>query len=114
LDGQSPKPLKLPALFCEVGDHYGSDSSSPSLKQAFKSEAEVESLKTVIMLVMTIGTHNLEEEMAATNAMMERLVEENEEKDVHIKLHEEKITRLTRKLEKQLAQSLSKSSESEE
>ena len=52
------------------------------------------------MLVITIGINNLEEEMAATKAMLERLVKENREKDGRIKLHEEKIATLTRKLEK--------------
>jgi len=69
---------------------------------------------TVIMPVMAIATNNLEEEMAAMNAMLERLAKENKEKVVCIKLHEEKIARLTRKLEKRPARSLVKSSESEE
>jgi len=47
-------------------------------------------------------------------AMLERLVKENEEKEVRIKLHKEKITRITRKLEKWPIRSLVKSSESEE
>ena len=47
-------------------------------------------------------------------AMLERLIKENEEREARIKLHEEKIAMLTRKLEKRLAQSLEKSSESEE
>jgi len=66
------------------------------------------------MPVMTISVNNLEEEMAAMKAMLERLVKENEEKKARIKLHEEKIVRLTRKLEKQPTQSILKSLESEE
>jgi len=85
-----------------VEGYYSSDSSLPSFKQAFQLETEAESSKTVVMPVMTIGTNNLEEEMADMKAMLERLVEESEEKEVRIKLHEEKIARLTRKLEKQL------------
>jgi len=69
-------------------------SSSPSLKQAFQSEIEAESSKTVVILVMTIGTNNLEEEMAAMKAKLERLVKENEEKKACIKLPKEKIDRL--------------------
>jgi len=38
------------------------------------------------MPVMTIGTNNLEEEIAAMKAMLERLVKENEEKEACIKL----------------------------
>jgi len=38
------------------------------------------------MPVMTIGTNNFEEEMAAMNAILERLVKEYEEKEAHIKL----------------------------
>jgi len=34
------------------------------------------------MPIITIGTNNLEEEMAAMKAMLERLVKENEEKEV--------------------------------
>ena len=41
-------------------------------------------------------------------------MKENEENGACIKFHEEQIARLTRKLEKQLARSLEKSSESEE
>jgi len=66
------------------------------------------------MPIMEIGTNNLEEEMAAMKAMLEWLVKENEENEACIKLHEEKIDRLTRKLEKRPAWSLEKSSESEE
>ena len=38
------------------------------------------------MLVMTIGTNNLEEEMAAMKAILERLIKESEEKEARIKL----------------------------
>ena len=41
--------------------------------------------------------------MAAMTAMREKLIEENEEKEAHIKLQEEKVARLTKKLERQLA-----------
>jgi len=68
---------------------------------------------TVVMPVMTLGTNKLEEEMAIMKAMLERLVKENEEKEARIKLHEEKIARLTKKLEKWPAQSLEKGSEGE-
>jgi len=61
---------------------------------------------------MNIGANNLEEDMPAIKAMLERLVKESEEKEAHIKLREEKIARLTRKLEKRPTQSLTKSSES--
>jgi len=63
---------------------------------------------------MTIGTSSLEEEMAAMKAMLERLVKGSGEKEARIKSQEEKITRLTRKLEKRPARSLAKSSESKE
>jgi len=66
------------------------------------------------MPIMTIGTNNLEEQMAAMKGMLERLVEDSEEKEVQIKLKEKKIVRLTRKLERLLARSLTKGSESEE
>jgi len=46
--------------------------------------------------------------------MLERIIMENAEKEMHVKYHEEKIARLTRKLEKWPAQSLKKSSETEE
>jgi len=52
--------------------------------------------------------------MVVMNAMLERLIKESEENEGRIKLQEEKITRLTRKLEKWPAQSLAKSLESEE
>ena len=105
---------KLSTPPCEVEDYYSNDSSSPSLKQVFQSKTEVESSKTIVMLVMTIGTNNLEEGMAAMMTMMEQLIKESEEKEACIKLQEEKITRLTRKLKKRRARSLAKSLESEE
>jgi len=64
-------PAKLSTPPCEVEDYYSSDSSSPSLKQVFQLETAAESSKTVVMLVMTIGTNNLEEEMIAMKAMLE-------------------------------------------
>ena len=79
-----------------------------SLKQAFRSETEAESSKTVVIPVMTTVQTTWKEEMAATKAMLERLVKKSEEKEARIKLQEEKIARLTRKLEKQPAQSLAK------
>ena len=75
-------PAKMSTPPCEVEDYYSSDSCSPSLKQVFQSKTEDESSKTIVIPVMTIGTNNLEEEMAAMKAMLERLVKENEEKEV--------------------------------
>ena len=106
-------PIKLSTPPFKVEDYYTSDSSSPSLKQVFQLETKVESSKTVVMPVMTIGTSNLEEEMAAMKAMLERLVKESEEKEAHIELQEEKIAILTRKPEKRPARSLEQSSESD-
>jgi len=91
---------KLPTPLCEVEDYYNSDSSSPSLKQAFQSKTEAGSSKNVVMPVMTTGANNSEEEMAAMKAMLERIVKESEEKKAYIKLQEEKIVRLTKNLEK--------------
>ena len=99
---QSPKP---PTPQCEVVDYYSSDSSSMSLKQVVQSETKVESFQTIVMPVITIGTSNWKDEMAAMKAMLEKLVKENEEKEGHIKMQEQKITRLTKKLEKWPAQS---------
>jgi len=63
------------------------------------------------MPVMAIGTSNLKEDMAAMKAMLERVIKESEEKEVHIKLPKESIAKLTRKLQKWLTRSLTKSSE---
>ena len=106
-------PTKLWTPPCEVEDYYNSDSSSPSLKQVFLSKIETESSKTIIMSILTIGTNNLNEEMATMKAMLEWRVKESEEKEARIKLQEGKIARLTRKLKKQPARSLSKSEEKE-
>ena len=62
---------------------------------------------------MAIGVNNFEEEMASINAMLKRLIKESQEREACIKLQEEKIARLTRKLERRPVQSLAKSSESE-
>ena len=107
LDGQSLRPHKAVTPPCEVKD-YCSDSSSPSLKQVFQLETKAKPSKIVVILVMTIDTNNLEEEMAAMKAMLEQLIKENEEKEARIKLHEKKIAKLTRKLKKRPAQSLAK------
>jgi len=77
-------------------------------------KTEAKSSNTVVMPVMTIGTNNLEKEMVAMKAMLERLVKESEEKEARIKLQEKKIATLTKKLEKRPTQSLAKSSESVE
>ena len=90
LDGQNPSPTKLSTPPCEVKDYYSSDSSSPSLKQVFQLQTEAESSKTIVMPIMRIGANNLEEEMAAMKAMLERLVKESEKKEARIKLQEEK------------------------
>ena len=66
------------------------------------------------MPIITISLNNIEEEMAAIKAMLEKLVKESEEKEVRLKLQEEKIARLSRKLERRPARFLIKSSESED
>ena len=91
---------KLPTPLCDVKYYYSSDTFSVSLKQAFQSESEVESSKIVVMPVMTIGMNNLKAEMATMKAMLEGLIKESEEKEARIKLQEEKIARLTKKLKK--------------
>jgi len=106
--------LKLLSPPYAVKDYYSSESSSPSFKQVFQSATKAESSRTVVMSVMTIGINNLKEEMATMKAMLERLVKKNEENEARIKVHKEKIARLTRKLEKWPARSLAKSSKSEE
>jgi len=63
------------------------------------SEAEVESSKTVVMPAMLTGITTLKEEMANMNAILEKLTRDHEEKEACIKLQEEKIAKLTRKLE---------------
>jgi len=58
VEPKAPSKFQTPVLVVE--GYYSSDSSSPSLKQVFQLEIEVESSKTVIMPVMTIGTNDLE------------------------------------------------------
>jgi len=65
------------------------------------------------MLAMTIGTNNWEEEMTVMKAMLEKLIKENKDKEVHIQLQEKKITRLAKKLKKWSARSFMQNSESE-
>ena len=78
------------------------------------SEPKVESSKTVVMPAMMTGTTILEEEMANMKAILEKITRYNEEKEAHIKLQEEKIAKLTRKLEKRPTQSSTKDSEIED
>jgi len=77
---------KLPTPLCEVEDYCSSESSSPTLKQAFQLKTEAKSFKTVVMPVMTIATNNLKEGMATIKPVLERLIKESEEKEAHIKL----------------------------
>jgi len=58
---RAQSPSKLPTQLCEVEDYYNIDSSTPSSKQVFQSKTEAVSSKIIIMLIMTIGTSNLEE-----------------------------------------------------
>ena len=44
------------------------------------------------MPIMPIGINDLEEEMAAMKAMLERLVKANEEKEARIKLYNERFS----------------------
>jgi len=52
-------------LLCKVEGYYSSDSSSPSLKQAFQSEIEAESSKTIAIPVMKTGTNKKAGEAAS-------------------------------------------------
>ena len=95
--------LQLQASVSEVESYYSSNSSSPSPKGAHMSKTEVKSLKTVVMPAIMIGTTTPEEEMANIKAILEKLTRENEGKEACIKLQEEKITKLTKKIEKRPA-----------
>jgi len=55
---RAQNPSKLPTLLCAVADYYNSDSSPPSIKQAFQSETKAESSEIIVMAIMTIGTNN--------------------------------------------------------
>jgi len=98
----------------EVECHYSSGSSLPSLKGAFQSNIEAKSPKIPIMLAMAIGTNNWKEEIAIMKAMLEKLNKDSKEKEAHIKLQEEKIAKLTTKLETQLVRSITRDLKSEE
>jgi len=77
-------------------------------------ETEAESSKTVVMPAMMTGLITLEEEMANMKVILEKLTRVSAEKKAHIKFQEEKIAKLTRKLEKWSVQSSTKDSESED
>jgi len=66
------------------------------------------------MPVKTIGTNNLEEEMAAMKARLESLIKESEEKDVSIKLYEERLLGWPRSWTSDRPDAAQKNSESEE
>ena len=67
------------------------------------SEAEAKSSKTVVMPAMMTDTTTLEKEMANMKAILEKLTRESVGKEARIKFQEEKIAKLTRKLEIKLA-----------
>jgi len=64
------------------------------------SETEDESSKTVVMPAMMTCTTSLKEEMPNMKAILEKLTKESTKKEACIKLQEEKIAKLTGKLEK--------------
>jgi len=68
----------------------------------------------IVILVIIIGTNNWEEEIVAMKAMLEKRANKSEEKEVYTKLQKEKITKLTRKLEKLSTRSVTNDSNSEE
>jgi len=104
----------LQSAVCKVEDYCSSNSSSLSPKGTRMSETEVESSKSIVMPSMMTGTTTLEEDMTNKKAILEKLTKDNEEKDVRIKLQEEKIAKLIKKLGKRLAQSSAKDGESED
>jgi len=106
--------LQLQSLVCEVEDYYSSNSYLPSPKGERMSKTEVESSKTIVMPAMMTGTTTLKEEMTNIKVILEKLTRENEEREARIKLQEEKTAKLTKKLEKQAAQSSTNDSESED
>ena len=64
------------------------------------SETEDESSKTVVMPAMMTGTTTVEEEMTNMKGILEKLTRESVKKEAGIKFQEEKIAKLTGKLEK--------------
>ena len=78
------------------------------------SKIEVESSQTIVMPAMMTGTTTLKEEMTNMKVILEKLTRENEEKEACIKFQEEKIAKLTKKLEKWSAQSSTRDSENED
>jgi len=64
------------------------------------SETEVESSKTFVMPAMMTSSTTLEEEMTNMKAILEKLTRESKEDEERIKLQEEKIAKLSRKLKK--------------
>jgi len=95
--------LQLQSPICEVEDYYCSNSSSPSPKGERMSKTEAESSKTVVVPPMMTSLTTMEEEMENMKAILEKLTKESEEKEACIKLQEEKIAKLTKKLEKRSA-----------
>jgi len=55
---EAQSSVKLQTLVCEMKGYYNSNFSSPSPKEAFKLETEVESYRTIVMSFMTIGINN--------------------------------------------------------
>jgi len=82
-----------------VEDYHSSDSLALLSKKVAFPQFEVESLQTVIMLVMMIGAMNLEEEFVSMKAVLERLSKDSAENDAGIKCQEEHIAKLLKKLD---------------
>jgi len=106
--------LQLQSSIYEVEDYYNSNYSSPSPNGVCLLETKVESSKTIVMPALMIGSTSLEKEMSNMNVILEKLTRESEEKEARGKFQEEKIAKLTKKLEKWSTQSSAKDSESED
>ena len=67
--------------------------------ESTSSHSKTESSHIVIMVVMMTGATICEAELASTRVTLERLSQENANKDLHIKRQEEHIAKLPKKLE---------------
>ena len=66
------------------------------------SDTAAESSDIVIMPVMVIAATNFEDQLASMKVALDRLSKESAEKDTQIKLQNDQIAKLMKKLEKEV------------
>ena len=92
--------LTFQPLTFEEDVYSNSNFSFASWKRSLFAHAKTKSSDTAIMLVMMTKAANFKEQLVSMKATLDRLSKESVEKDAQIKLQNDQIVELMKKLEK--------------